>query len=210
MASPPSTSTRGRRCGAGANGVRSFGKAAAGFTLTVTATTSGSDRRRRPCDGHRTGRTRREGDSHRSWREPRRHGDRGSSSPAHRGRCLTMHRDAGEEAIAPLDKLTPTQALVCARRLAPYRPAASHRWHQTPFDDGRLGGLDGSRRPCSRRPSGAMGLPAQPAEPSGSHRDLRARRGRGADIKEAARNGMGPHGLCVGATGRVSRSSCAH
>ena len=118
------------------------------------------------------------------------------------GDRLTIHRAAGEEAAARLDKLTPTQALVCARRLAPYRPVAA--------------ATDGTNRPSTTVGwADLMGLddPASvdPAVQWGSRRaqlSLRVPIGISEhgepvelDIKEAARSGMGPHGLCVGATG---------
>ena len=118
------------------------------------------------------------------------------------GDCVTIHRAAGEEAVARLDKLTPTQALVCARRLAPYRPAAAAtdgtNRPSTTVGWADLMGLDDPARvdPAvlwgSRRGQLSLRVPIGVSE-HGEPVDL--------DIKEAARNGMGPHGLCVGATG---------
>ena len=118
------------------------------------------------------------------------------------GDCVTIHRDAGDEAVARLDKLTPTQALVCARRLAPYRPAATAtdgtNRPSTTVGWADLMGHDDPARvdPAvlwgSRRGQLSLRVPIGVSE-HGEPVDL--------DIKEAARNGMGPHGLCVGATG---------
>ncbi|HJT91519.1 MAG TPA: type VII secretion protein EccCa, partial [Mycobacterium sp.] len=116
------------------------------------------------------------------------------------GDCLTIHRHDGEETIALHDKLTATQALACARRLAPYRPAAADGTKRRSSAVGwaELMGFDDPStvdpavqwqprcdRPSLRVPIGIdeHGVPVE------------------LDIKEAARNGMGPHGLCVGATG---------
>jgi DNA segregation ATPase FtsK/SpoIIIE, S-DNA-T family len=101
----------------------------------------------------------------------------------------------GDEMVQP-DPLTLQQATLCARRLAPYRLAAER-------DRGTTGwlalmGVDDPRRldPDTRweQSKGGHILPV----PIGAGAD-------GVpihlDINEAARNGVGPHGLCVGATG---------
>ena len=98
------------------------------------------------------------------------------------------------------DSLTPSQAAVCARRLAPYRPAcnAAARHPSATIGWLELMGIDvlasidpalqwGTRQ--GRRP---LRVPIGLSE-HGDAVEL--------DINEAARNGMGPHGLCVGATG---------
>lgn len=105
-----------------------------------------------------------------------------------RGRC---------DAARP-DGLTPVQALACARRLAPFRPAPvdGTRRRSTAIGWADLMGLDDPARvdPAVQwmrdRPS--LRVPIGISE-HGDPVEL--------DIKEAARNGMGPHGLCVGATG---------
>ncbi len=115
---------------------------------------------------------------------------------------LSARSDAGDELFARPDVLSVTQALVCARRLAPFRHAVAPS-------------ADTHRRsaPISWPDLMGMGDPAH-FDPTvhwrtrdGRHR-LRVPIGvsdRGVpvelDIKEAAQNGMGPHGLCVGATG---------
>ena len=110
------------------------------------------------------------------------------------GAPLTIrHPDAGE-ALAHPDQIHPVGALVCARRLAAYRvgqAGAAAGWST-------LVGIDDVR---SFEPSTLWR--------SQSHSDrLRAPIGINVDgapleldIKEPAENGMGPHGLCVGATG---------
>ncbi len=100
-----------------------------------------------------------------------------------------MIRRPGAEPLPGLDSMSPVDALVCARRLAMYRVGAP------PAQDGVLADVaaldpitlwrsqDHHDRLCV--PIGAMADGAPLA----------------LDIKEAAENGMGPHGLCVGATG---------
>jgi len=100
------------------------------------------------------------------------------------GTQLTMEHAGEIQALAHPDQMEATAALICARRLAGYRVgAASDRdlshfepvvlWHSQDHHD-RL-----------RVPIGTT--------VDGTRLEL--------DIKEPAENGMGPHGLCVGATG---------
>lgn len=97
------------------------------------------------------------------------------------------------------DGLTPAQASVCARRLAPYRPISNVVVRQSSAVDWlELTGLDNpasidpARRWATRECRQCLRVPIGVSE-HGDPVEL--------DIKEAARNGMGPHGLCVGATG---------
>lgn len=87
-------------------------------------------------------------------------------------------------ACSTADSLTPAQAQTCARRLARYRPAGSAdmvrrqrdwvpRWSDRP-------GRHRLRVPIGTDDTGT------PVE---------------LDLKEPAEHGMGPHGLCIGATG---------
>jgi S-DNA-T family DNA segregation ATPase FtsK/SpoIIIE len=111
-------------------------------------------------------------------------------------------QSAGDDTIARPDRLTPTQASACARRLAPYRPAAasaeSTRRSSTTVRWAELMGLDDPARidPAvqwtNTHGAASLRVPIGVSE-HGEPVEL--------DIKEAARNGMGPHGLCVGATG---------
>lgn len=91
------------------------------------------------------------------------------------------------------DQMTPEQAVTCARRLARYRSPAS--------DDSGWPALIGIDDP-------AVFDPLTTWTPTDPRRFLRVPVGRCVDgtplhldLKEAAADGMGPHGLCVGATG---------
>ncbi len=109
---------------------------------------------------------------------------------------VTVSGQDGDEVIARPDVLTQAQASVCARRLAPFRLAST-----SPTESRGWLGLMGIDDPGSINPEDhwlttARGhirpVPIGVAE-DGTPVLL--------DINEAARSGMGPHGLCVGATG---------
>ena len=101
----------------------------------------------------------------------------------------------GDEVIARPDLLSMAQASACARRLTRYRAVADE--HAEPHGWFGLMGIDIDRLDPEKY-WGAAGDGHIRAVPIGVRDD-------GArvqlDINEAARNGMGPHGLCVGATG---------
>jgi S-DNA-T family DNA segregation ATPase FtsK/SpoIIIE len=113
--------------------------------------------------------------------------------PFTEGPCLRLALDGDTRP----DGLTASQASVCARRLAPYRsvagspPTSTADWLELmslPDPEN----IEPARqwhawqgRPRLRVPIGV----SEGGEPVM------------LDIKEAAQNGMGPHGLCVGATG---------
>jgi S-DNA-T family DNA segregation ATPase FtsK/SpoIIIE len=93
------------------------------------------------------------------------------------------------------DGMTIDEALICARRLAPFQPTISA---SAPTD---WPGLLGVGDPAALDPAITW------RHSEARHR-LRVPIGVGEngapvhlDLKEAAQNGMGPHGLCVGATG---------
>ena len=106
------------------------------------------------------------------------------------GAPLTVTQGAEVRDLAFPDRLDPLAALVCARRLARYRFA----------------GVDATGWPSLV----GLGEPSayDPTTLWRRHSRLRAPIGTTAggapldlDIKEAAENGIGPHGLCIGATG---------
>ena len=119
------------------------------------------------------------------------------------GGNLAVRSDVGDEALARSDTMTAGQAVACARRLAPFRPASvtagspmrnspSGTWSAL-MGIADVGAVDPST--CwraGRGPDQMLRVPIGVTE-EGQRVDL--------DIKEAAANGMGPHGLCIGATG---------
>jgi S-DNA-T family DNA segregation ATPase FtsK/SpoIIIE len=111
---------------------------------------------------------------------------------------LTIRRNSETVALARADRLEPAEALTCARRLAGYRPIEARAACAPGAEWPRLLGVgdlarfdpvtlwrDQDYRHRLRVPIGST--------LDGSRLEL--------DIKEPAENGMGPHGLCVGATG---------
>ncbi len=85
------------------------------------------------------------------------------------------------------DALSAAQAQLCARRLARWRTAAAGEGEATPWS-----WLLGGDAPAGARLRVPIGTGDGP-DNAGAPVHL--------DIKEAAEGGMGPHGLCVGATG---------
>jgi len=130
---------------------------------------------------------------------------RGSSGPAERTTLrLKISRDElavvgdVDEVFARPDILTVAQADACARRLARYGPLAQRSDVRV---DGGWADLLGVGDPATLEPTIAW-------HRRGPQRRLRVPIGVSADgstveldLKEAAESGMGPHGLCVGATG---------
>ncbi|MDG5481547.1 type VII secretion protein EccCa [Mycolicibacterium gadium] len=111
--------------------------------------------------------------------------------------ALVVHGRDDEEVYARPDLLTVAQATACARRLARYRLTTAAA------NDGRKRGIDwmdlmgiGEIDPEKLwRATGDGGIvPVPMGFADNGTRVL-------LDINEAARGGMGPHGLCVGATG---------
>ncbi|MCG5431809.1 hypothetical protein LV457_05820 [Mycobacterium sp. MYCO198283] len=115
---------------------------------------------------------------------------------------LAVRTIDGAERFARPDQLSLPEAAVCARRLARYRPPAA--------------GVTGASASAERPDWTALVDLPDPAgfDPAARWRDQPPRNrlrvpigvtAAGAvvelDLKEAAEHGMGPHGLCVGATG---------
>jgi S-DNA-T family DNA segregation ATPase FtsK/SpoIIIE len=123
----------------------------------------------------------------------------GSDRPAGaRLRVSAEQLTVGDEVVARPDHLDATAALVCAQRLAAYR---ADEPDDSTGDTPPWQHLMSIEDPATFTPTTLWG--------SRNRRDqLRVPIGTTAggtglelDIKEAAENGMGPHGLCVGATG---------
>ncbi len=116
--------------------------------------------------------------------------------PGGDGAPLTVTRGGAARGLACPDRLDPLDALVCARRLAGYRAAEEHRGGGAPG----WPNLVGIGHVAAYDPTALWR--------SNDHTRLRVAIGTMADgapleldIKESAENGMGPHGLCIGATG---------
>jgi DNA segregation ATPase FtsK/SpoIIIE, S-DNA-T family len=110
------------------------------------------------------------------------------------GAPLTIrHPDAAEALVRP-DQIDPVDAMVCARRLAAYRAGeagAAAGWSALiGIDDVRS--FDPITLWCNKNHRNRLRAPIGTTV-DGAPLEL--------DIKESAENGMGPHGLCVGATG---------
>jgi S-DNA-T family DNA segregation ATPase FtsK/SpoIIIE len=98
----------------------------------------------------------------------------------------------GDAVSASPDLFTMTQALMCARQLAPYRPAAADSRLADPLDWLDLMEIDPEEYRAATGNGGIGPVPIGVAQ-DGTRVYL--------DINEASQNGIGPHGLCVGATG---------
>jgi ESX secretion system protein EccC len=109
--------------------------------------------------------------------------------------------DSGEEIFARPDRMSDIAALECGRRLAAYRAGGPDAL--APAPGGVLGWQD-----LLNIGDLASTTPAEWWERTSHHDRLRVPIGTTVaggpldlDIKEASEQGMGPHGLCVGATG---------
>ncbi len=112
---------------------------------------------------------------------------------------------AGTEFFAVPDLIEPGAAEVTARRLGRYRPASAA---ELVAFDADLGPVDPGLMSLIGVRDAATITPASAWRERSARERLRVPIGVGPkgdpvelDIKEAAENGMGPHGLCIGATG---------
>ncbi|MDX1884500.1 type VII secretion protein EccCa [Mycolicibacterium sp. 120270] len=114
--------------------------------------------------------------------------------------CLLRRTEDGEDVIGRADAMTAGHAVALARRLSRYRPtsaAAEHISSSTSWPQLMGMGAGGRLDPTvmwrtARAREQMLRVPIGISE-DGAPVDL--------DIKEAAAGGMGPHGLCIGATG---------
>ncbi|MET9488708.1 type VII secretion protein EccCa [Nocardia sp. NPDC006630] len=135
---------------------------------------------------------------------PRLAASRGIQMLVENGECAGRGATGGMERFAVIDRITAREAEQAARRLAPYRAALP-----------RAGADTGAEGEVISSWSQLLGLgdlgafnPESAWQPRYGRERLRVPFGVGADglpvvldIKEAAEGGMGPHGLCIGATG---------
>ena len=121
------------------------------------------------------------------------------------GRTLSARSASGTEEFATIDHFPVAQAQALARRLGRHQLASAARLVDLGADPtGASKGL----MALLRIPDAAAIEPAQVWRPRTARERLRVPIGTSPDgrpveidIKEAAENGMGPHGLCIGATG---------
>ncbi|MGM7644090.1 type VII secretion protein EccCa [Nocardia sp. JW2] len=113
---------------------------------------------------------------------------------------------AGTEKFATADLVTVEEAATFARHLARYRLATAAQI--VSLGDNTSGSTDPGLMALLRIPDAAQIDPAQVWRPRTGRERLRVPIGITPDgspveldIKESAENGMGPHGLCIGATG---------
>jgi DNA segregation ATPase FtsK/SpoIIIE, S-DNA-T family len=118
-----------------------------------------------------------------------------------RGDDVVTRDDADGEVLVRPDVMTAGQAVACARRMSRFRPATETtagavRNSLVGWSDlmgiADVGRLDPSGLWRARSPEQTLRVPIGVSE-HGLPVEI--------DIKEAAANGMGPHGLCIGATG---------
>ncbi|MFD3507616.1 type VII secretion protein EccCa [Nocardia sp. NPDC058666] len=129
---------------------------------------------------------------------------RGIKMVVENGECLGRGATGNQERFATIDRVSAEQAQQLARRLAPYR-AATQRSSDIETDEGET--ISTWSQLMNLGDIGNFS-PASAWRPRYGRERLRVPFGIGADgapveldIKEAAENGMGPHGLCIGATG---------
>ncbi len=114
--------------------------------------------------------------------------------PGDRGAPVTMHADGAALTVA-CDGLSLPDALACARQIARYATSVPDRQRTSANPDWpMLMGIDDPESAVTSWGANEALL----AVPVGVADDGSAVR---LDVKEAAAGGMGPHGLCVGATG---------
>ena len=129
---------------------------------------------------------------------------RGIKMVVENGECVGRGATGNLERFATVDRISAHQAQQAARRLAPYR-AATQRSSDVETDDTEA--ISSWAQLMSLGDIGTFN-PESAWRPRYGRERLRVAFGVGAegmpielDIKEAAESGMGPHGLCIGATG---------
>ncbi|GAA5067410.1 type VII secretion protein EccCa [Nocardia callitridis] len=129
---------------------------------------------------------------------------RGIKMIVENGECVGRGATGNQERFAIIDRISPQQAQQVARRIAPYR-AATQRSSDVETEDSEV--ISTWSQLMSLGDIGTFN-PEHAWRPRYGRERLRVPFGVGADglpveldIKEAAENGMGPHGLCIGATG---------
>ncbi|NNH71927.1 type VII secretion protein EccCa [Nocardia uniformis] len=135
---------------------------------------------------------------------PRLAASRGIQMVVENGECSGRGAAGTMERFALIDRITAREAERAARRLAPYRPVVQRGGEQA-GEEGEV--ISSWAQLLGLGDIGGFN-PEQAWKPRYGRERLRVPFGVGADglpvvldIKEAAEAGMGPHGLCIGATG---------
>ncbi|MEC3954964.1 type VII secretion protein EccCa [Nocardia sp. CDC153] len=135
---------------------------------------------------------------------PRLAASRGIQMVVENGECAGRGPSGVMERFAVIDRITAKEAEQAARRLAPYR-AAAQRTAEATGEEGEV--ISSWSQLLALGDIGSF-TPETAWKPRYGRERLRVPFGVGADglpvvldIKEAAEGGMGPHGLCIGATG---------
>ncbi|WP_067711760.1 type VII secretion protein EccCa [Nocardia yamanashiensis] len=135
---------------------------------------------------------------------PRLAASRGIQLVVENGECAGQGASGGMERFAVIDRITAREAEQAARRLAPYRAPAK----RGPDASGEEGEVISTWSQLLGLGDIGTFTPETAWQPRYGKDRLRVPFGVGADglpvyldIKEAAEGGMGPHGLCIGATG---------
>lgn len=132
-----------------------------------------------------------------------------------RGLQLVVERDsiavrsaAGVEKFARPDAMSIAEAEAAARRIGRFRPANAAQHIVSLEAESRGAAVDPGLLAMLKIPDAAEIVPEEVWRPRSPRERLRVPIGitpsgqpMELDIKEAAENGMGPHGLCIGATG---------
>lgn len=107
-----------------------------------------------------------------------------------------VHIGGTSDPVEGTDAVTPEQASACARRLARYRESHAHNGRGTSWSAlSGIGDPDRVDPAAVWRPRGASARLRVPIGVDDGGEPVHL------DLKEAAERGMGPHGLCIGATG---------
>ncbi|MCM6776133.1 type VII secretion protein EccCa [Nocardia sp. CDC159] len=129
---------------------------------------------------------------------------RGIQMVVENGECVGRGATGNMERFALIDRISARQAEQVARRLAPFRVAPAQRG-ETQVEEAEV--ISSWAQLMGLGDIGTFN-PESAWKPRYGRERLRVPFGVGTDglpvyldIKEAAENGMGPHGLCIGATG---------
>ncbi|AHH15779.1 type VII secretion EccC-like protein [Nocardia nova SH22a] len=132
---------------------------------------------------------------------------RGIQMVVENGECVGRGATGNMERFALIDRISARQAEQVARRIAPFRVAPVQRGGEVVVEESNAEVITSWAQMLGLGDIGTFN-PENGWKPRYGRDRLRVPFGLGADglpvyldIKEAAESGMGPHGLCIGATG---------